>query len=614
MVNFVKQTSQEEGDQFRLSMVTPGDIIYPEHLRLNLEGHDANEFWFREDVHHPEPIFPFETIIPEAIKLAMGQINTRMLAFPMSNGIDVRVHQGRVYFSPVAPPTAQESERRIPIFEHRTAHIFERFEDYEQNWREKMVSLTSQLRALPLPDLPEFESDARSLGGGALSSGHDLCQFYRRLVDALFEAYQYHFELLNIGYLGLLQFSEKFTELFPSANPATVNSMLRDGTLEIYEPQRQIFELARLAQRLGVEHDIKAADTVNEISERCAGNSQLGLWFAALEAAREDWFEYSDGIGFSYFDRVWNDHPSIILNRVKTALEQTDSGKNPQTQSGEDVFARCMALIDDPKDAEKFEQAFRRAQRVTPYLENHNLYVEHRFQAVFWRRLRELGGVLANIGWLDDADDIVLLDRWALDQMIFEAAADWAAGTGQGRSARWTEHLAWARVTMTEFQTASAPVQFLGAIPERITDPIMICLFGITDDTIASGQTNDEQTQELCGQGASAGCARGSVWIVKTADDIARTPKGAIVVCRILPPSWSVGLGQVGGIICEYGGVLSHAAILCREFGKPAVVSVPNATTLFQSGELVEMDGISGRITRVTSMERENAESKQCGV
>ena len=243
-VEMDQAVKQELEDTPRGGEVTD-DTLYPRHLRLDLDGPDADEFWFREDVHHPGPIFPFETIIPEAIKLAMGQINTRMLAFPMSNGIDVRVHQGRIYFSPVAAPTQAEAECRTPMFHRRTAHIFERFEDYEDNWRKKMISLTSQLRALPLPDLPDFESDARSLGGRALSSGHDLCQFYRRLVDALFEAYQYHFELLNIGYLGLLQFSDVFTELFPSANPATVNTMLKDGSLEIYEPERQIGSVAK---------------------------------------------------------------------------------------------------------------------------------------------------------------------------------------------------------------------------------------------------------------------------------------------------------------------------------------------------------------------------------
>ncbi|MEP4197763.1 MAG: PEP-utilizing enzyme [Aliishimia sp.] len=587
------------------------DTLYPGHLRLDLDGPDADEFWFREDVHHPGPIFPFETIIPEAIKLAMGQINTRMLAFPMSNGIDVRVHQGRIYFSPVAAPTQAEAERRASIFERRTVHVFERFEDYEDNWRKKMISLTSQLRALPLPDLPDFESDARSLGGRALSSGHDLCLFYRRLVDALFEAYQYHFELLNIGYLGLLQFSDVFTELFPSANPATVNTMLKDGSLEIYEPERQICDLARLAQRLGVEAEIRTAETVTEIANRCADNPQLGLWYAALEAAREDWFEYSDGIGFSYFDRVWNDHPSIILNRIKAALKQTgidDTDTDSRTQSAEDMFTRCMALIDDRGAAEKFENAFRRAQRVTPYLENHNLYVEHRFQSVFWRRLRELGGFLAKIGWLDEADDIVLLDRWALDQMIFEVSADWAAGTGQKRGAHWKAHLAAARTTMMTFQNGPAPVRFLGAVPDRIGDPIMICLFGITDEAIAAARDTSESNQTPCGRGASAGRVRGPVWIAQTADDVARTPDGAIVVCRILPPSWSVGLRQVGGVICEYGGVLSHAAILCREFGKPAVISVPDATIRFRSGEMVEMDGVTGIITRLANLEAVDAE------
>ncbi|WP_430450084.1 PEP-utilizing enzyme [Rhodophyticola sp.] len=573
-------------------------FLYPAHLRFDGDGTDSDAFWFREDIHHPKPIYPFETIVPEAIKLAMGQVNTRLLAFPMSNGIDVRVHLGRVYFSPVAPPAEAIAADRAPVFERRTAYVFERFEQYEANWRRKVDALIDDLARLPLPRLDEIESDARALGGTGLSSGHDLCQFHARLVASLFQAYQYHFELLNISYLSLLRFSQAFEAAFPSADPATVNALLRMGDLELYEPHRQIENLARLAHELDVADAVLAADDFAALTARGGEARDLGLWYAALEAARADWFDYSDGIGFSYFDRVWNDNPGIVLDRIREAIRRgpqpTEAHLDPAV-----LLERSLALIADPEARDGFRAAHARARRVTPYLENHNLHIEHRFQSVFWRRLRDLGGLLHNMGWLDAADDVVLLDRWALGEMIFEAAADWAAGTGRGRPPRWAARLDEARSVMTAIEAAPPPDRFLGAIPDRIGDPIMICLFGVTSEAVADAGGTGTSDSALRGQGASAGMCRGPVHLVSQIEDFADAPPGAIVVCGMLPPSWCVSLSGIAGVVCEFGGVLSHAAILCREFGKPAVIGVADATARFRPGEIVEIDGTTGRIEQI---------------
>lgn len=575
------------------------DQTYAPYLKLETahDSCDQTQFWFREDVHHPEPIYPFETIIPEAIKLGMGQYTTRMLKFPMSNGIDARVHHGRVYFSPIDPPDAQEAAARAPIFERRTTHIFDKFEDYEANWKTKMTQLTETLRALPLPDCPDTEAEARALGGGGLSSGHELCQFYAKLTEGLFQAYQYHFELLNVGYLGLLQFSDVFTSLFPSANPSTVSMMLKNGTLELYEPQRQIGKLADLASDLGIGQSVVDATSLEDITKRAGGAREFSLWTAALEAAREDWFDYSDGIGFSYNDRVWNDHPNLILQKIQTVLLHGDALDTADAPDPETLFERCSALIEDQQDLDRFTAAYERARRVTPYLENHNLYVEHRFQAVFWRRLRELGQVLTDMGWLNRRDDIILLDRWSLGALIFDAASTWALGSEHAEKHRWQKRIEMARTAMSHVQNAPPPPRFLGAIPDTISDPILICLFGITTDAISMADASETETGLIAvGQAASNGKVQGQAWIAKTAADVACAPAGAIIICRSLLPSWTVGLGAVGGVICEVGGMLSHAAIVCREYGKPAIVSVPDVMGLIETGDLIEIDGETGRI------------------
>ena len=69
---------------------------------------------------------------------------------------------------------------------------------------------------------------------------------------------------------------------------------------------------------------------------------------------------------------------------------------------------------------------------------------------------------------------------------------------------------------------------------------------------------------------------------------------GDIIVCPSSNPSWVPLFAIAGGLITNTGGVLSHAAVVAREFGLPAVVGTGDATTRIADGRLVEIDGSSG--------------------
>lgn len=75
--------------------------------------------------------------------------------------------------------------------------------------------------------------------------------------------------------------------------------------------------------------------------------------------------------------------------------------------------------------------------------------------------------------------------------------------------------------------------------------------------------------------------------------------KGVILVAPVITPDWLPILQQAGGIITEQGGLTSHAAILARELGIPAIVNVAHATTLIQHGERLLIDGDKGEVYRL---------------
>ncbi|MBF2017086.1 MAG: phosphoenolpyruvate synthase [Rivularia sp. T60_A2020_040] len=99
------------------------------------------------------------------------------------------------------------------------------------------------------------------------------------------------------------------------------------------------------------------------------------------------------------------------------------------------------------------------------------------------------------------------------------------------------------------------------------------------------------------GIGAATGQQEGNVLIIENSQQIIeQVPKGIILVASVITPDWLPVLQQVGGFITEKGGLTSHAAIIARELGIPAIVGVNKVTKLFQNGDRILIDGDSGEI------------------
>ncbi|MDG4785745.1 PEP/pyruvate-binding domain-containing protein [Micromonospora sp. WMMD1102] len=104
-------------------------------------------------------------------------------------------------------------------------------------------------------------------------------------------------------------------------------------------------------------------------------------------------------------------------------------------------------------------------------------------------------------------------------------------------------------------------------------------------------------TSVLTGTPGSPGIAVGPARVVGGPGDFARVRAGDVLVCRTTDPAWTPLFGVVAAVVTETGGVLSHAAIVAREQGLPAVLSVPGAMAALPDGATVEVDGGTGRVT-----------------
>ncbi|EPH44572.1 putative phosphoenolpyruvate synthase [Streptomyces aurantiacus JA 4570] len=94
----------------------------------------------------------------------------------------------------------------------------------------------------------------------------------------------------------------------------------------------------------------------------------------------------------------------------------------------------------------------------------------------------------------------------------------------------------------------------------------------------------------------SPGCAVGPVRVVRGPGDFGRVRSGDVLVCRTTDPAWTPLFGVVAAVVTETGGLLSHAAIVARELGLPAVLALEDATTVLPEGATAEVDGSTGQV------------------
>jgi pyruvate,water dikinase len=101
------------------------------------------------------------------------------------------------------------------------------------------------------------------------------------------------------------------------------------------------------------------------------------------------------------------------------------------------------------------------------------------------------------------------------------------------------------------------------------------------------------------GVAASMGITQGPVRLVTKDGDLQKVKKGDIVVTYSCSASFNIVLGLCAGIVTDYGGMLSHAAICAREYAIPAIVGSQDATKKFKDGDIVRIDSSKGTVTRL---------------
>lgn len=105
-----------------------------------------------------------------------------------------------------------------------------------------------------------------------------------------------------------------------------------------------------------------------------------------------------------------------------------------------------------------------------------------------------------------------------------------------------------------------------------------------------------ENAEVLTGIPCSQGVVSGKIKVIKDIFDADRLEKGDILITKYTDPGWTPKFGFLAGVATETGGLLSHAAVISREYGIPAVLAIDNLTQILKDGQHITLDGNTGKI------------------
>lgn len=276
----------------------------------------------------------------------------------------------------------------------------------------------------------------------------------------------------------------------------------------------------------------------------------------------------------------WRENPSQILQTLQSYLKITDESSAPDVifKRGEKEAKAAIAALEKAArqtfageiKAGIIRALSRRVRALAGLRESPKFYIVQ-VMGIIRRGLLDCGAQLVKGGKLAEEDDLFYLYLDELEAFAKDEQRDWKALVRERREG---------------FEREKQRRQ----VPRLMVSDGRAFYEGMS----AGGQEGGD----LRGSPVSPGVVEGNARIVFDPHEADLSP-GDILVCPGTDPAWTPLFLAAGGLVMEVGGMMTHGAIVAREYGIPAVVGVDQATSRIENGERIRVNGSTGLIERV---------------
>ncbi len=525
---------------------------------------DGDGYWLAEG-HWPRGIVPLGYSCIEAC--AWGtQWAAQALSLPTGKGLAARMAATHVYNSevPVTSEWEQQSRgaRAAETFPARIggfSHEWPRFRDQLLEWLNRLEDW--DLSQAGLAEIREYHAEATALQTWAWE-----------------QHFMFMYPLLA-NYFGLRGLCEQL-----GVDPDLVPQFLRGYDTKIMETDRRLWEQAEAARAAGLADLFVDGVSISDLRSLPTAVA----WLTGFDEFLRVYGWRTEGMADPDL-APWVEDPTpalrVITNFLAREPQDFDALRAANEREREAAIAAARATLTTSELA-SFNAALAgcQAANFSWWNEEHDFYIDLRVHIPLRRAALALGRVVSSAA----PDDLVYLFDAEIRSLL-DGSSEYSDFAGLIPARR--EHRAlWAS------RRADMP-KVLGTLPDDVNDPVLKEIFGLGKnffDVIRRG--SDAVQDELRGVAASGGIFTGRARFVSHAEDLGQLQHGEILVCEFTSPNWTPAFTRIGACVADQGGVLSHTAIVSREYRVPCVTGVAVGTNVIRTGDLLEVDGTKGLV------------------
>ncbi|HWB27136.1 MAG TPA: phosphoenolpyruvate synthase [Chitinophagaceae bacterium] len=270
----------------------------------------------------------------------------------------------------------------------------------------------------------------------------------------------------------------------------------------------------------------------------------------------------------------WSEQPTALIPIILTNIKNFEPGaaKRKFEEGLKGALNKEQELLQRLKQLPGGEQKAEAAKRAISLLRNFIGYREYPKYSIVSHSFIYKQALLKEAGWMVQAN--VIHEKEDIYYLTFEEL----------REAVHTNEVDYRLINSRKDEHT---------LFEKLNPPRVIT----SDGEIITGKYNRENlpAAAIVGLAVSSGITEGRARVIVNMSE-AKLEKGDILVTTFTDPSWTPLFVSIKGLVTEVGGLMTHGAVIAREYGLPAVVGVENATTLIKDGQRIRVNGTDGYV------------------
>jgi len=504
-----------------------------------------------------------------------SQYGAEMMSLPRSKGFTLREFEGGCYIGNRIIRDEAEIEKRTAKFGEAMRPWVK---DFDGKWEDLKKELLTMYKRLEDIDLDQ-------------ATNVDLLHHLWDLISTFKRMWEIHFLMLLPAFCAFNLLEEIMPRFGLTSQSPEFNKMLSGVDNQVFQVDRQLWELSQDAIRQGIDNifkENKADKVLKKLEETNAGKKWKKGFMKFLD--KNGWRMVR---GCDFDEPYWFEEPSIPISIIQNFIKKDidydlDKRRAQVIDVREKTIDEFMEKVPD-NEKEWVQALIELGQKASAVSEEHDLYCELYAHALARHSFLGIGKRLVQAGTIDRPDDIFFLNPDEVEMVMLGPEFHKLQYIANRRRQKWEK----LRIVPPPpvFTDRANMEEAIGMDLVAAAEPIIMHVAGLETPL-----PRPELKADIRGISSSPGVAEGVARVIMSYEQLAEVQQDEILVCPFTNPPWTPIFSLVKAVVTDRGGLLSHAAIHGREYGIPAIVNTFVATSTIKTGQRIRVDATNGAI------------------